>query len=406
MAHDLFPVRVLYVSHNSIDTALVRSQVLPYLRGLAIDGHDVGLVTFERGKPAGVHDLARDAGWAPIAWTWVPASPGSHLLAKVIDALRGVGMILWLVLRRRINVLHARSYLPAAMSWVAGKLTRRPYVFDMRGFLGQEYVDARYWGAGDFRYRLVQWAEKRLLRDAAEIIVLTDAAADRLRNDPQYERWVDRRPVTVIPCAVDLSRFRPLPRRALQPTLVYSGSLGMWYLLDEMLRVYTFAREHVPGLRILILNRHEQALITSAIERLGIDPSHVEIRVADFSEMPKVLGAAHVAIALLRQVPSKIGSSPIKIAEYLACGLPTVVNAHLGDSDALIRRYGAGHVVDNFTEVNLRRAGAAVAGLIDNELARRGARRLAEDVYSLDAAVRRYGQVYARLGRRAAIRGS
>jgi glycosyltransferase involved in cell wall biosynthesis len=382
---------VLYLSPNGVGTALVRSQVLPYLVGLREAGYEIHLLTFERG--------AVEPGARPAVDGWYPIAPrrGRHLLAKVLDIGAGAVVALRVARRHRIGVLHARSYLPAAIAWIVWRLTGTRFVFDMRGFLGEEYVDAGLWTERDVRYRALRVAERRLLRDAAEIVVLTERAADRLRTDPLYAPSARGTPISVVPCAVALDRFRPRSPRRRDPTLVYSGSLGMWYLIDEMVRVYAYARELVPDLRLLVLNRDEPSLVRAALARCGVREDGVEVRGASYDEMPDLLAGSHVGIALLKQVASKIGSSPIKVAEYLACGLPVVVNAALGDSDALVRSYGAGHVMDSYTDADLRVAGAAVARLITDEQARANARRLAEDVFDVRAAVRVYLGVYERV---------
>ncbi|MBI4349161.1 MAG: glycosyltransferase, partial [Elusimicrobia bacterium] len=350
----------MYVSPNGVGTALVRSQVLPYLRSLREAGIETTLVAFERGEPF------PEGEFRPECWVALRPWPGASLAAKLVDILRGTLSVIWVVVRRHADVVHARSYLPAAIALAAARVTGRPYIFDMRGFLGEEYVDAGLWTASDLRYRALRFAEQHLLRGASGIVVLTEVAARRLRADPRYASRVSGTPIAVIPCAVDLDRFRPLAHPGSVPTLVYSGSLGMWYLLDEMLAVYAHARRLVPRLRFLILNRGEAELVRRAADRLGPFGRDVEVRAADFSEMPGLIAAAHVGIALLRQVPSKVGSSPIKIAEYLACGLPVIVNAGLGDSDEQIRSYRAGHVVEGYAAPDLERAGEAVARLLDD----------------------------------------
>ncbi|MSQ37871.1 MAG: glycosyltransferase [Chloroflexi bacterium] len=384
-------LKVLYLTHNGIGTPLVRSQVLPYLRGLLERGYDVHLVTFERGErfPEGEFPAAR---WHPVR----PRS-GSHLLAKLIDVLVGIVLVHRLVRREHVDILHARSYLPAAIAWLVSRLTGRPYIFDMRGFLPDEYLEGGHWSARDLRYRVLRLVEARLFRGAAVIVSLTRAGERRLRTERRYARWVADTRIAVIPCAVDLERFRPLERSPGAPTLVYAGSLGMWYLLDEMLHVYAYARELVPALRFLILNRTEHAVAAAAIARAGLGDASITLAAADFGEMPTHLASADVAIALLRQVPSKIGSSPIKIGEYLACGLPVIVNAGLGDTDELVLRYAAGHVVRSFSDPELRRAGVQLAALIGDGVAGRNARRAAEETLDLRLGIDAYAAVYESL---------
>ncbi len=384
-------MRFLYVTHNGIGTPLVRSQVLPYLRLLADRGHVIDLVTFERGDPYPEGEFPRER--------WHPLQPraGGSLLAKLLDIARGAWSVGSLARVTRADALHARSYVPAAICLIAGRVLGLPYIFDMRGFLGEEYLDAGLWTTADVRYRALRLAERHLLRRAASIVVLTHAAKRRLRTDPRYASDVASKDIAVIPCAVDLERFRPPSRREPMPTLVYSGSLGMWYLLDEMLRVYGYAQRATAELRFLFLNKSEHQLIRAAWSQLGLPEDRVEIRAADFADMPAQLGRAHVGIVLLRRVPSKIGSSPIKIGEYLACGLPVVVNEGLGDSDEQVRAAVAGHVVLGFDDESLARAGAAVGALISDEGARVRARKLAETEFDVRMGAAAYDAMYGRI---------
>lgn len=388
-------MRVVYVTHNAIGTALVRSQVLPYLRGLKGRGHVVRLVTFERGEPY------PEAEWPRADWVGIAPRRGSSLFAKASDIARGVAVVFREARRCNADLLHARSYLPAGICWAVSRALGLPFVFDMRGFLGEEYVEAGHWTASDPRYRAVRVAERVLLRDAAAVVVLTEVAEQRLHAEPRYSGPLRDTPTVVVPCAVDLERFRPLPRSS-PATLVYAGTLGAWYLLDEMLEVFVRARRRVPELRFLILNRGDHALVADALARRGLGSPEVLVRSADFAEMPEFLGSAAIGIALIRQVGSKSGSSPIKIAEYLASGLPVITNAGLGDTDRLISSARCGHVLPDFTESSLEAAAEAVADLLSDEDARRRARRLAEDEFDVVRGTARYDRLYAGISARRA----
>jgi glycosyltransferase involved in cell wall biosynthesis len=166
-------------------------------------------------------------------------------------------------------------------------------------------------------------------------------------------------------------------------------------MLDEMLAVYARARALVPGLRFLIVTRSDPAIVRGAVRRAGLDGAPIVSRPAGYSEMPGLLGRSHVAIALVRQAPSKLGASALKVAEYLACGLPVVLNAGLGDADGLVARYSAGHVVVSYSSDDLERAARAVAALIADERGRASARRLAEEHFDLAVGVERYRSLYA-----------
>src|SRR5262249_55399646 len=76
------PMKVLSVSYNGLGEPLGRSQVLPYVRGLADKGHSFTIVSFEKERsattlaPADVHALL-PAGtrWIPLRYHRRPTVP-------------------------------------------------------------------------------------------------------------------------------------------------------------------------------------------------------------------------------------------------------------------------------------------------------------------------------------------
>lgn len=385
-------MNVVYVSPNAISTALVKSQVIPYLVRLADLGVASDLVTFERGDDAGA-----DGSFPRARWHAIRARSGGTLPSRIVDLVRGTMLVLYLVVRRRARIVHARSYLPAAIAWAVTRITRTPYIFDMRGFLAEEYTEGRYWRASDLRYRAMLLAERPVLGGAAGVVVLSERAAQRLRTDPRSATSVRGKPIVVVPSAVDTTRFRPVAERSPAPTLVYAGSLGMSYALDAMLRVYAAARARVPDLRFLVLNLHDHALIADAVGRLGLHDTDVVVRAAPFDEMPRLLATSNVGICLLEQVRSKEASSPIKVGEYLASGLPVVVNRGQGDVADHVDAARAGHVMTSYDMLEIARAGEALAALIDDVGARRRARSLAVERYDVRGTAEAYFELYRRI---------
>ena len=62
--------------------------------------------------------------------------------------------------------------------------------------------------------------------------------------------------------------------------------------------------------------------------------------------MSEWLSAADAGLALIKQVPSKRGSSPVKLAEYLSCGLPVVITDGIGDCSRVISDNRVGVVLE------------------------------------------------------------
>jgi len=395
----------LYISYDGLLEPLGQSQVLPYVEGLADTGIAFILLTFE--KPA---DLARtvdvtrlrkrlavrDIRWVPLRYHKTPSVP-----ATAWDILCGALAAAWLAWRVRVRVIHCRSYVPGLMGLVARAVSRARFIFDMRGFWPEERVEGGLWRSDSRVFRLAKRVERILLRAADAVIVLTEPARRILLGGTYRAALSPRARVAVIPCCVDLERFAapnawetnpppPGPR-----TLVYAGSVSTWYMLPEMLDFYLTVRARDPELRFLILNRGSHDVIAKAIVAAGADGVSVVASTPD--EMPGHLGRAWAGIYFIKPVFSKQGAFPTKLGEYLAAGLPVVINAGVGDTDEMVAATRVGAVVERFArEEYLTKWDALVAMAADAGLRGR-CRETARRTLALGEGVARYQEVYGSL---------
>jgi glycosyltransferase involved in cell wall biosynthesis len=393
---------VLYVSYTGLAEPLGRSQIIPYLVGLSDYGHSFSIVSFEKpaapthSAPDEIHALLPpDTTWIPLRYHQRPSVP-----ATTWDALHG---ILSSLRTQPCNLVHARSTVPALIARAVAARWRVPWLFDVRGFLAQEYIDAGHWPAASALSRLTAGLEKSLLDAASGLVFLTQRAA----NAYEADRTSDDRPVVVIPCAVDLRRFRfdPTARARLreewgferQTVMVYSGSLGSWYLPGEMLDFLAVARSTLHDLRFLVLTP-QPAIAQAEAQKRGLNHLLI-VRSVTSAEVPAYLSAADFGVAFISPAPSKAASSPTKLAEYLACGLPVVMNAGIGDLD-IRRRESTWVLVDGFNSEEYARATERIAVLLQAPDVRRAARQTAQQAFSLTEAVRRYDSTYRNLDSR------
>lgn len=398
------PRSAIYVSYNSVFLPLVESQVVAYLSGLHDrSGYRFRLVTFEprdvlERLPPGARDAqAERLQRRGIRWTFLRYHGHPSLLATLWDIAVGALVLVWLALRERPSLIHARGHVPAASAVLATGLLGVPFLFDCRGLLADEYADAGHWRRGSWKYRLTKWAERWLFRRAAHVVVLTERLRVLLRDGSAGLTKVSDGRITVIPCCVDVTRFAaPSRRRATATfTLCYVGSVGTWYLLSEMLDFAVASRAVIPGLRLLVLNRHDHALIRAELEWRGL-ADITTLRSADVDEVPGLLADASAGMAFILPSFSKQASSPTKFGEYLAAGLPVVANAGVGDVEKLLD--GVGVLLQEFTASAYREAAGALLELVSavGDLPER-CRARAEQELSLDLGVRRYAAIYERL---------
>ncbi|MBW1903712.1 MAG: glycosyltransferase [Deltaproteobacteria bacterium] len=392
----------VYITYWSLLDPLCQSQSLPYLHSLTRQGYRVGLITFEqpRWRMSPEDRKAKRSELASRGIEWHPVS--YHKRPPVFSTLYDIGvgsLVAAIVARRsRATFIHGRASVPSAIAAVAAKLAGTRLFIDADGPLSQEYLDAGVWSERSLGHRLTAWGERRSMELADVVAVLTD------HRKREVAPWLAETPIYVLPCAVDLTRFRPMPehRQVLRNELglkgtvfVYAGKPGGWYATEEMVAFVAAAREVFDPLTLLVLTGEDPAVFAELCERAEVP---FVSRAVPPNEMPAYLSSSDVGLCFLHPFPSKLSCSPIKLGEYLACGLPVVSTSGCGDYDHLIPTESLGIVVSS-TE---REAYPQAAKELECLLADPDIRDRCRDAASRSVGLRevvapRYAEIYQRL---------
>ena len=392
----------VYVTYWSLRDPLCQSQSLPYLLALTRAGYRIGLITFEQPRwrmspeeQKAAHDelLAQGIEWHPLSYHKRPP-----VLSTLYDIGRGGLVAARLARRSKASFVHGRSSVSCGIGAVASKLAGTRLFADADGPLSQEYVDAGVWKEGSVGHRLTAWGERRAMELADVVAVLTR------HREREVKPWLADTPVYVLPCAVDLQRFHPASarRQALREELgltgtvfVYAGKPGGWYATEEMVAFMVAAKEIFDPVTLLILTSEDPSHFEELCDRAGVP---FVTRAVPSSEMPAYLSSADVGLCFLHPFPSKLACSPIKLGEYLACGLPVVSTSGCGDYDELIRAQRAGIVVSGRSIEEYLAAARELETLLRDEALSERCRSTAERFLGLKEVVApRYEQIYQRL---------
>lgn len=352
-------VHGLYLCYWSLMDPLCQTQSLAYLLQLAATGKRFVLITFEQPRfrlPAdGRVAMRRTLQEQGIYWYPLTYHKRFPLFATGFDCLMGVvtGMVAsW---RHRPVVVHSRGSIPSAMALVLQRLCKLKFLYDADSRLSLEYADNGHWSRESLSYRITARVEAQARVNADWIVVLTE----RLREDFRHELCVQA-PVEVIPCCVDTLRIqfdasaRSVRRRELglddEKLLIYVGKLGPRYLVKETFAFLKHARKRFEDVRLLILSSDPREGFDAIAQEAEIGTSSYFVRRAGHDEVPSWLSASDAGIALIRSAECERGSSPIKIGEYLAAGLPVVLTDDIGDFSTLVHRQRIGVVLKGIDE--------------------------------------------------------
>ena len=341
--------------------------------------------------------IAHDIAVSGIVWHPLRYHKRPSALATAWDIAVGTGMGLWLVFRYHLKVVHARSYVPSVVALVIKRITGAKYLFDMRGFWADEKVDGGSWPRDGLIYKLTKGLEKRFLLAADHVVSLTHAGVTEMKLFPYFQNTMP--PFTVIPTCADLTRFAPLlqvERRLIGNGFVlgYVGSVGTYYLFDEVVACFVQLRLMRPEARLLVVNRGQHDYLRERLSIAGVPDAVVELTSATHVQMPSQIARMDAGIFFIKPVFSKQASAPTKLAEFLGCGIPCLGNAGVGDMAAVLEGEKVGVALASFDEESLKRGLERILLLVDDPGTSARCVASAQRHFSLDKGVARYQIIY------------
>lgn len=387
----------LYLTRNGLLEPLGQSQVFAYLRGLSRH-YRITLISYEKDEDwadrARVAAVQADCDRLGIRWLPQRFQPRPRMIAPALSMLRMVWLARREVRGQGVQLIHARSYIPAAVARVVGWMTGVPFLFDMRALWPEELITAGRLKRGSLLHRAIVAAERSCLRHAAGVVSLTHAAVDHLKR--VYPQDMAGQRLVVIPTCADLERFVP----ADQPPVgrVY-GCLGTvlsgWFRIDWLAGFLAVAARHDPEARFALTTRDDPARVRALLGGDADLQARISISPIPSDRVQEVLQGQRASVMFFTDGLSKLGSSPTRMAEILGCGLPVMANDGVGDVARIIRDYRVGVLAAGPAPAQMEAAWDALQTLLaDPDLAQR-CRHAAAEVFSLASGTESYARLYA-----------
>lgn len=404
----------LFVSIDGMTDPLGQSQVLPYLVGLAKTGIKVSIVSCEKKANWNLQHTIIEiiVKEADITWDYCFYKTGKPFISQIQNYLELKKIVFSKVTstssvtEKNNIVLHCRSYLAGLIGLKAKRKFNTGFIFDMRGFWADERIEGGIWSksnpVGAYLYAYFKKKEKEMLIQADAIVSLTHKAKSIILN---WNLGINESKISVIPCCADLNHFsqnnvidaefhtfqNKYPQLKDKFVLSYVGSLGTWYMADEMLAFFKNLSKNCNA-HFLIITKDSKQLIDTAAKKHGVDMSLFTVVASSRIEMPYYISLSSASLFFIRPSFSKSASSPTKMGELLSMGVPVITNTGVGDVDAIIEKTKCGVLVSDFNENSYLQA---TKDLIENlEIYKNNTINAAHDYFSLQDGIKKYTQVY------------
>lgn len=337
-------MRILYLhQHYSAPSGSTATRSHAMARALAARGHEVtiacgryaGAVTglegpFRHGRREG-----RVGAFRVLEFD-IPCGNAQGLGARSLAFLRFAAQVAPLGWSGRFDLAIASSTpltvaIPALLAW---RLTRLPFLFEIRDPWPElPRAMLRDNGAQSLPLRTLLAAMEPLAnaacRHARSVIALSDGMADTA-----IARGADPSRVHVVPNGSDLDLFgphiapwRPAEARSGESLIVYAGAHGVANGLDLLLDAAALMRGDNRIRLLLVGEGSEKPRLMRRATEEGLG------NVTFLPPMPKarlamLLAGCQLGVHMLAAVPAFAEwTSPNKLMDYLAAGLPVVTNA-------------------------------------------------------------------------------
>lgn len=406
-------MKVLYISYDGMTDPLGQSQVIPYLQGLSRRGYEISIISCEKkerfeSREKEIRSKLNTSGiaWYPALYSTLPSILSKQFNLSVLNKKAQE-----FCKKQQPAIVHCRSYMAALIGLKLKKKFGIKFIFDMRGFWADERIDGDIWSLKNpihrQLYSFFKKKEKEFLCNADYTVSLTENARKEILSWEPFCKEPIR--IQVIPCCADLEHFSAgritkdaldlyRQRTALDKNdlvISYLGSIGTWYMLDEMLDFFSSLLEKKPEAKFLFITEDRKEHILEKAGQKNIPEDALRIISASRAEVPFYLSLSDLSLYFIRPFYSKKASSPTKTGEILAMGIPIVTNSGIGDSDRIISDSKTGLLVNEFTIKEYR----SVIEQIDVFLKTDKAVFInaSQKYFSLEKGVEHYDSVYKQL---------
>ena len=458
-------MKILYLTYDGLLDPLGQSQIQPYLEGLVGKGHEITVVSFEKpsafaeasaDKEAGSRKpeagnpnsnlrflnlkIKNDLNWCPLRYHKRPP-----ILSTLYDLWQLRRTVNKIIKEYKPDIIHCRSYITSIVGLRAKRKHGIKFIFDMRGLWADERVEAGLWNPKNPIFRLIYYYfknnEREFIQEADAVISLTENARNVLldrysvdlmkpealptgmpygrssKSAGQSGRICLSDKIWIIPSCVDMNLFDPgminpeeqeelrksLGMQKKDFVLLYLGSLGTWYMLEEMMQFYVELKKVRKNSKFFILTKEDQVVSSWLIAHskemeMGYWKEFREsiiMRNVDRKEMPRYISLCNVSIFFIKPTFSKAASSATKMGEAMAMGKPVITNTGWGDVEQIIDQGRDGLLINVFSPEAYIKSIALLNSIMKTppDVIREKAVRF----LSLEMGVNEYDQIYKRL---------
>jgi len=402
---------ILYITYDGLTDFLGQSQVLPYILGLETKGYRFSILSFEKPDKFNSNKNIIEELISNRNIKWYPKKYHKRfsILATLWDLIIGCIFLIRLSKTDKFHTVHCRSYIPSILGLISKKIVNTKFIFDMRGFWADERIDGDLWNLKNpvFKtvYAFFKWIERKCILNADYVVTLTQNSYEEMQT---WKYVTAKVKFKIIPCCVDLNVFssnysdnneviRLRKKLSIENKTVisYLGSIGTWYMIDEMFDYFKQFKHDFPNAVFLFITPEKESDIVEIAQKHQLTKEDIRVVKAQRVNVPYYLLLSQVSLFFIKPTYSKKSSSPTKLAEIMAMGVPVICNSDVGDVEKQVLEAKAGVVIHSFENASYERSISLLKNNFENVFQKEISLQYVKDNFSLAKGVNSYSEIYS-----------
>jgi len=249
---------------------------------------------------------------------------------------------------KKVDIIYVREMALSLTPFVLSKLFQKPMITEINGDILTEYKRS---GHPPLVLSIMRRVEMVTCRASQALVCVTDG----LRSIFEHRYQLNRRKVVVIPNGTDPNRFYPLDQNDCRkrlgldisaPVIGFVGTFVHHQGLNYLIQSSSIILANLPNaIFLLVGDGPARKAIEGTIQTKGLRDHFILTGGVALEEVVFFINAMDVCVApFTRGRNERIGLSPLKIYDYLACGKPVVASDIKGVGD-LLKENGVGIAV-------------------------------------------------------------
>ncbi len=275
-----------------------------------------------------VGNLSRLAEVAVVHANDAEASERVPFIMKTLRVLRGFTKAVFLILKRRPDLIYTRSS-QAIYTLLLAKLFRLPFIIEVNGL----FIDE--WNMEGGTSIISRWIgynkdllNEKIYKFADHLIVVTP----KIKEVLETERKINPLKMSVIENGANTELFRPTDtneaRRKLELDEVrnyicFVGTLYKWQGVEYLIKASPYVLEAYPQSSFLIIgDGPSRESLNKLAEQFGVSDKFIFTGIVPYEEVHLYINSSDICV-----VPRPpIKGSPLKLCEYMACEKPVIAS--------------------------------------------------------------------------------